>query len=110
MPLTHPHLGHGLTATSADQPQLQRDDYLNWRILVGSWLGAAPLAEISRVKVLEYHHLDAASVASHNNIVMATFALAVRRMWDSGQFARDAEARWLMFEARFPPPHAVAVG
>ena len=81
----HPHLGHGLTATSADQPQLQRDDYLNWRILVGSWLGAAPLAEISRVKVLAYHHIDAASVVSYNNIAKATSPLAVRRMGDYGK-------------------------
>ena len=82
VPLTHPHLGHGLTATSADQPQLQRDDYLNWRILVGSWLGAAPLAEVSRVTVLAYHPIDASSVVSYNNTAKATSPLAVRRMWD----------------------------
>ena len=32
---------------------------------------------------------------------MATFALAARRAWDSGQVARDVSARWPIPGARF---------
>ena len=39
---------------------------------------------------------------THRNIVMATFALAARRACDSGQFARDVNARWPIPGARFP--------
>jgi len=52
---------------------------------VVSWLGAAPLAEISRVTVLAYHPIDAPSVVSYNNIEKAPSPLAVRRMGDYGK-------------------------
>ena len=62
------------------------------------WLSAA-LVGLGGIEALEDHNPTAA-LRSYRSIVMATFALDVRRMVDSGQFAREVEAPQPVFEAR----------
>ena len=78
---------------------------------MGSWLGAAPLAEVLRVTVLAYHPIDASSVVSYNNTAKATSPLAVRRMGDCGKQARCnwGRGRYLAKQTPFRATAASAI-